>query len=494
MSAGDTPLTERSALELARGIRTGELSAVDVVDAHIELVERLNPEINAVVHPRLDDARAEASAADEQVAAADDSERLPPLLGVPFTIKESICVAGMPNAAGCVARREARADETAPAAQRLLDTGAILLGLTNTSELTLWIESENRLYGRTHNPYDPARTAGGSSGGEGAAVGSGMSVFGLGTDIGGSIRIPAFCGGVFAHKPSLGVVPGTGHWPVATGEAARMVVWGPLARRAEDLMPLLRAIAGPDGVDPLVGEVTLADPAELSLDGLRVLVSEQTSLRPISRELLDARERAAGALAASGARVERVAIKAMRRMVEPYLAALSDGGAARIVDLLAAEGVVPLTWRSSLRRGGDHTVATRFLLTAERLTGRLPEKRTQRALAAGRAFSEELRQLVGDGILLHPPMPAVAPKHGRTVGRMWWAGETALFNMVGIPVTEVPLGLNSRGLPLGVQVAAGLGRDHVAIAVAHELERVFGGWVPPQHADGEASHVLLAEA
>ena len=223
----------------------------------------------------------------------------------------------------------------------------------------------------------------------------------------------------------------------------------------------------------------LGDPAEVALDGMRVLVSEHSSLRPVARELFAARERAAGALAAAGAAVERISLTRMRRMVEPYLAALSDGGAARVVDLLAEHGAAPLTWRTTIRRGGDHTVATRFLLTAERLTARVPERRTRSLLEPGRAFAEELQATIGDGVLLHPSMPGVAPRHGRTVGRMWWAGDMAILNLTGVPVTQVPLGLNPRGLPLGVQVAAGPHRDHVSIAVALELERVFGGWVPP---------------
>src|SRR5207237_4863970 len=135
----------------------------------------------------------------------------------------------------------------------------IPLGVTNTSELTLWIESSNRVYGRTSNPYDARRTAGGSSGGEGAAVGSGGSPFGVAADIAGSIRIPAFFCGVFGHKPSPGVGPNTGLYPPTPGEAARMLQTGPLARRAEDLMPLLRLMAGPDGVDPLGRDVALGD-------------------------------------------------------------------------------------------------------------------------------------------------------------------------------------------------------------------------------------------
>ena len=134
--------------------------------------------------------------------------------------------------------------------QRLIEAGAIPLGVTNTSELTLWIESSNNLYGRTSNPYDPTRTAGGSSGGEGAAVGCGGSPFGVGADIGGSIRIPALFCGVFGHKPSSGLVPNTGMYPPTPGEAGRMLGTGVIARRAEDLMPLLRLIAGPDGADP----------------------------------------------------------------------------------------------------------------------------------------------------------------------------------------------------------------------------------------------------
>ncbi|HWI05920.1 MAG TPA: amidase family protein, partial [Solirubrobacteraceae bacterium] len=160
-------LTERSASDLARAIRTGETTSREVVEAHIERLERMHERINAVVVDRFDAARADADAADARVAAAADPDELPVFLGVPCTIKESIAMAGMPNCAGLVSRNALRSNENAPTVQRMIDAGAIPLGVTNTPELCLWIETENRQYGRTNNAYSAKRTAGGSSGGEG---------------------------------------------------------------------------------------------------------------------------------------------------------------------------------------------------------------------------------------------------------------------------------------------------------------------------------------
>ena len=155
-------------------------------------------------------------------------------------------MAGMPNCAGLVSRNQYRSTENAPTVQRMIDAGAIPLGVTNTPELCLWIETENRQYGRTNNAYSAKRTAGGSSGGEGAVVGSGGSPLGLGADIGGSIRLPAFFNGVFGLKPSPGVVPSTGQFPTTHTEiAAQMLTIGPIVRRAEDIWPMLKVIAGP---------------------------------------------------------------------------------------------------------------------------------------------------------------------------------------------------------------------------------------------------------
>jgi len=473
-------LTERSATDLARAIRTGETTSREVVEAHIERLERMHERINAVVVNRFDAARADADAADARVGATADVDDLPPFLGVPCTIKESIAMAGMPNCAGLVSRNAMRSNENAPTVQRMIDAGAIPLGVTNTPELCLWIETENRQYGRTNNAYSANRTAGGSSGGEGAAVGSGGSPLGLGADIGGSIRIPAFFNGVFGLKPSPGVVPSTGQFPTTETEvAAKMLTIGPITRRAEDLIPMLRVIAGPDGVDPYVRETTIGDPAAVDIADTTILISADTSFVPVSRELRAARLRAAEALERAGAKVETISLRSMRRALELYLAVLKLEAGVSVADLIVAEGSLKVGLRSALKRKGPHTRALRLLLMSEWMTGKMPQGSLRKAAAAREAFEQEMQAAIGDAVLLHPTHPRVAPRHGRTVGKPWLLTTTAVFNLAAVPVAQIPLGLNPRGLPLGVQAAAGPDRDHVAVAVGLELERVFGGWVPP---------------
>jgi len=480
VAAPTQTITERSATDLARAIRTGELTSREVVEAHIERLEHTQERINAVVVDRYDRAREEADTADRLVAEATDPDDLPPLLGVPCTIKESIAMQGMPNCAGLVSRRDWRSTENAPTVQRLLDAGTIPLGVTNTPELCLWIETENRTYGRTHNAYDSGRTAGGSSGGEGAVVGIGGSPIGLGADIGGSIRLPAFFNGVFGLKPSPGLVPSTGQFPTTETEiAAMMLTIGPITRRAEDLIPVLRVIAGADGIDPYVRDAEIGDPADVSIAGLRVVLSEDASYKEVSRELRHAREHAADALRQAGATVEAVSMKSMRKALELYIAVLKLEAGVNVANLIVAEGSSHVSFGAGLRRKGPHTRALRLLLFSEWLTSKMPQGRMRKAVAARQAFQDEVTDVIGDGVMLHPTHPRVAPKHGKTIGRPWVLTSTAVFNLAGLPVAQIPLGLNARGIPLGVQAAAGPDRDHVAVAVALALERAMGGWVPP---------------
>src|SRR3954464_14471462 len=291
-----TAVLHASAIELAARIRAGELTSREVVETHIARLQAMQPRTAAIAVECFDAAR---SAADEADAFTGDP---PPLHGVPCTIKESFATAGLPNAAGLVSRRDVRAERDAPTVARLREAGAIPLGLTNTSELCMWIESENRVYGRSSSAYDKRRTAGGSSGGEGAAVGSGGSPFGLGADIGGSVRIPGFFNGVFGPKPTPGLVRNEGQSPAAEGASERLLTPGPICRRAEDLMPVLEILAGR----------SLGDPAEVDVAGLEVVVIEGDGLLPVSRRVAGGLQRAAGALQALGARVRTERVRRLR--------------------------------------------------------------------------------------------------------------------------------------------------------------------------------------
>ncbi len=473
--------TQASATVLAKAIRGRRVSAREVVEAHIEVLERTQPRTNAPAVPRFEAARAEADIADVRIAHAAPDEQLPLLLGVPCTVKEMIGIEGMPHTAGLVARLDRRATGTAPAAQRLIDAGAIVLGLTNMSEVGIWIETNNRVYGLTRNAHDPHRTAGGSSGGAAVAVAVGGSPLGLGSDMGGSIRIPAFFNGVFGHKPTAGLVPNSGMFPDTVGDIGRLLSIGPLTRHAEDLMPVLRTVAGPDGHDPFVRRVTFGDPAAVGLAGLPVVLGTDTSFVPVRREIREARERAADALAEQGAAIHRVPLRSMRRATELFLIAAAEYG-GRLDHIVLAAGAPPVTPWNLVRRKGGHNLMTALTLVAERLPRSANQSR--RTLAAARALSEEVESTLGAGVLLHPPFARAAPRHYRTIARPWLQTAASVFNVLGLPVTQVPLGRNRFGLPLGVQVAAGPNRDHVTIAVAHALERAFGGWCPPDDGPG----------
>ncbi|WP_328662603.1 amidase [Nocardia salmonicida] len=475
----DAPtVTDESAIGLAASIRAREVTVRAVIDAHIAVLERFAPATNAVVVDCYDTARQQADAADAHLATGPAS--LPPLFGVPITVKESLAVAGLPNTAGVVARKHLRPAANATVVQRVLDAGAIVLGLTNTSEGCMWIESTNRVYGRTNNVHDQARTAGGSSGGEGAAVGSGGSPLGLATDTLGSIRIPAFCNGVFGHRPSTGLLPTTGAWPPPFGVAA-LCSNGVIARRAADLMPLLQIMAGPDGTDPLIQQVTLGDPATTSLRGARVVLLDKTFAPGVGREVLAARDRAAAALADVGAEITRVPMPALRMIGLFASIVLAEETGISFAEIMSNEGADILALGQLTAAGGDHALATRLLALGELIAARLPGPMARRITAAAHNAAAEITETIGDGLLLHPTLTTVAPRHGRTTGRLWRTNTVAPFSLAGLPVTQVPLGRGSGGLPLGVQVVAGPNRDHLSIAAALTLEKAFGGWVRPRH-------------
>ena len=477
-------LLRASATSLARRIRVGELTSEDVVSVHIARVRSVNPALNAVVAERFDEALAEARRADEATSrarAAGTLGALPPFHGVPCTIKECFALDGMPQSAGLVARSAHRSTRDATGVARLRAAGAIPLGVTNLSELCMWLESNNRVYGRTNNPYDPGRIVGGSSGGEGAIVAAGGAPFGLGSDIAGSIRLPAYFNGVFGHKPSGGLVPGTGQYPIAEGAALRYLTTGPFARRAEDLWPLLRVLAGPDGQDEGCEAMALGDPDTVDLSGLRVLDVPDNGWHGVDRELRAAQVRCADALRARGALVETRRIRGLRRSFDIWSAMLGLGNPTSFATLLANGGRFRF-WPALLRwllRRSPHTLPAILLAGIEHINDWMPT-RARRLVEAGHALRDEVTDAIGpDGVMLYPTFGRVAPRHyWACLGRFRWV-YTAIINVMELPSTQVPLGLGRHGLPLGVQVVGQHGQDHRTIAVARVLEEELGGWLPP---------------
>src|SRR4051812_29277591 len=286
---------------MAEQIREKRLSPVELVRAHLARIDQRNPKINAYVHVDAERALDSARAAEFAVMRNDD---LGPLHGVPISIKSSISVTGMPYEAGTKLRAGAVGETDAPLVSRLRNAGAIILGMTNTPELLMAWETDNLLYGRTNNPWDLSRTAGGSSGGEAAAIAAGCSAGGIGSDGGGSIRVPAHFTGICGLKPTPGRIPGTGHQPACLGPFSLIGVVGPMARTVADLAAMFDAIAGWDEDDPMAAPVALQPDATSLLGGLRVAYFEDDGRTPVTAETRAAVRAAAHAAAEAGCVVE----------------------------------------------------------------------------------------------------------------------------------------------------------------------------------------------
>lgn len=476
------PLLTYSATKLAEMIRKKETTSRDAVEAHIERVKKVNPVLNAVVKDCFDEALKEADAADEKINSG--AKKLPPFHGVPCTIKECFALTGMPNCSGLVARKDFISPEDATAVSRLRKAGAIPLGVTNTSELCMWMESNNKVYGRTNNPYDPSRIVGGSSGGEGAIIGAGGSPFGLGSDVGGSIRMPAFFNGIFGHKPSGGLVPNTGQFPVTHGEG-RYLTTGTMTRRAEDLMPLLKILAGPDEKDSSCIKILLGDVSSVGLSKLTVIDVPDNGRMKVHPELRAAQERCAAHLEKLGAKIITRHIKGFKKSLFIWSAMLGDGEDTSFRELLG-NGKEYSTrelfgeFYKWARKESPHTLPALALALIENSGRTTTVRRLKYWVETGRALRHELTGLIGEnGIMLYPSYPEPAPRHNKPLMPPFNWTYTAILNVMELPVTQVPLGLNKDGLPLGIQVAGIHGNDHVTIATALEFERAFGGWVMP---------------
>jgi Asp-tRNA(Asn)/Glu-tRNA(Gln) amidotransferase A subunit family amidase len=442
---------------MAAAVRSREVSAVELLDAHAARIAERDPEINALVLPRLEDARAEAEAADAALARGDE---VGPLHGVPFTAKDPLAVAGMraPNGSKLLADHVSEAD-CAPVA-RMRAAGAILLGKTNVSEFAMWWDSYNELFGATANPHDLSRTAGGSSGGEAAAIASCMSPLGLGSDLGGSIRNPCHFTGLFGLKPGRGTVPFAEHAPLPAGPCVRAFgVVGPMARSAADLALALGVLATPRMAEA-------ERPA-------RVAVFEEDGLQPVSRDCREAVRRAAAALELPAVEAAPPNAAEVRGAFDVVLGTESAVVMPGVVGDRGGE-LSPYV-REIFAAAGDFEPDWGVYLDASRRLARCEQE-------ADEWFAEH-------PVALCPCAPEVAPPlrgawsaeidgvPARPGGRLTLA---SYASALGLPAVCVPvMRAEGSGLPVGVQLIGARGSERSLLALAGELESSLGGWLAP---------------
>ncbi len=440
---------------MAAAIRRGDVSSEALVRAHLERIDRIAP-LNAVVATCPERALEEARRAD----AAEKDPGARPLQGVPVTIKDSLDTEGLCTTWGTAGRQGHVPDHDATVVARLRAAGAIVLGKTNTPELTLSFTTHNDVYGLTKNPYDPDRTPGGSSGGAAVAVATGAAALELGSDLGGSIRVPAHFCGVAGIKPTAGRVSRTGHALPWGGPLDVFGTIGPLARRVDDLTLALRIIQGPDGVDPSVLPMALADPAAIEPKGLRVAVHFGHDLQPAEPAIQRAIKRAALALTDAGVDVEEVKPPALHEAWELTSALFGVAGGPLVSAILAECG----TEQASILLAGHEEWAEGW--TAEELV--LLLHRIDGCRSRIRRFLAQWDALLG------PIASWTAPTHTDALLRDYAYGYP--FNLAGAPAVVVPV-THHDGLPVGVQIAARPLRDDLALGLARLVEQV--GDTPP---------------
>lgn len=454
------PLHESSVRALAAAIRRGEVSSAEVVGACLDRIAAVNPELNAVVQLTADEARVRAREADEALARG---ETWGPLHGVPMTIKDSLDTAGVVSSGGTLGRASYVPPTDATVVARLKEAGAILMGKTNTPELTLSFETDNLVYGRTSNPWDVSRTSGGSSGGAAAIVAAGGAPFDIGSDYGGSIRLPAHFCGIAGIKPTSGRVPRTGHIYPFGGLQDSFQQIGPLARYVDDLALLLEIIQGPDGIDPGLLPMPLGDPDDVALGTLRVTFHTDNGVATPTPETISTVERAAGALEGITASVEELRPPAVDEVMDIIPIYFWDGGAA-VRRLLAEAGT------------SEHTLqgfTESPPLSAEEL---------DQVIARWTSFKSRLHGFMAEhDVILCPVNAGPALPHGGTLdpNHLPLFSYTFTHNLSGLPAASVRAGTSPEGLPIGVQVVAAPGREDVALRVAAAVEAAGGGYEPP---------------
>jgi amidase len=479
--------TYSTATELVAAMDARTVSAVELAEATIERIERYDGEINAVPVRDFDRALAAARDADRARARGEGG----PLLGVPMTVKESFNVAGLRTTWGIPPFKDFVPAEDAVAVARLKAAGAVIVGKTNVPTALGDVQTYNPLYGTTNNPWDLERTPGGSSGGSAAALAAGFGAVSVGSDIAGSLRFPAHFSGVYAHKPSFGLVPPRGHLapPAPPLDYHRdLAVIGPMARGPSDLALMLDLLAPPDETGLGIAHRLALRPARHdALAGYRILVVDTHPLIPTSVEVRTAIDRLASDLAAAGARVERHSpllpdqIEGARLSMRLIFASIA---AAYPPDLYeqaraTAQQVDPGDVSLAAERARGAALSHRDWVATDRL-------RTRHRAAWSRLFTEF-------DVVVCPAAPTTAFAHdhspdewSRTLridgvdhdyaDQLVWAG---VATTPGLPATVAPIARSSDGLPIGVQLIGPLFEDHTPIRVAELLEQERGGFTPP---------------
>lgn len=474
------------ATTLVASLRNGTVSALELFYRAIDRIQRHDGALNAVVVRDFERARAAALAADAALARGDRR----PLLGVPMTVKESFNVAGLPTTWGIPGTSGKLAASDAVAVSRLRSAGAVILGKTNVPTNLEDFQSVNPVYGWTRNPWNLERTPGGSSGGAAAALAAGLVALELGSDMAGSLRVPAHCCGVFAHKPSFGLVPMRGHTPPGVLEFpvrphSDIGVAGPMARSAADLMLALEVLAGPDEPESIAYRLELPPARHSRLSEYKVLVLDDHPFLPLSDEVRDGLGRFVDKLRHAGCRVEQSS---------PLLPDLSRTGDVFIRLLRALlGGYLPGTEYDRQREQVAH-LSGRHDTEAMRLRALVATHRDWMVADQARAaLAHEWREMfrVWD-VVVCPVLPITAfPNDESPMGERSididdmcvpygllgaWSAPASSLNL---PSTVMPIGVGSSGLPIGVQVIGPYLEDRSTIGFAELAEREFGGYVPP---------------
>lgn len=473
------PLVIESATALAKRVREQSITCEALVRACIDRIKQVNPLINAVVDERFEDALVEAKQLDERIgngAISPEEFAEKPFLGVPFTTKETSACKGMKSTYGLVCRKDKRAEEDAEVVRLLKNAGGILIGLTNVPILNMWQETDNRVYGRTNNPYNTTRNVGGSSGGEAAIIAACGVPFGIGTDIGGSVRIPAFKCGIFGHKPTCELIATKGLTYRTGKEPSTIMSVGTLTRSGSDIIPFLKVL-----LDKNVNRLQLDK--KVNVKDLKVhyiLDCGDPKINLLTREMTAAILKVVKHFEVDlKVSAKKLIVPELKYGIELWRYWMTQEANANFArDLTDRKGQVNPIWEvlKWVFQCSEFNVGAILNL----ISTRLPLMDEKKARDLTNQLKDSLMDALGDnGVLIYPSAPWSARYHNASVFHPYNIGYFAVWSFLKFPVTQVPLALDSEGLPIGVQVVAAPYQDHLCIAVARELESTFGGFVPP---------------